>query len=244
MRTILLSSALLLAVCHPAAGQTPARWFVGVNGGAQSAPQSMSDHFEFQQNVETATADVQYPGKTGAIFDVGVGVRLWRELGAGIAVSSSSNEGAANVAAKIPHPFFFNRPRSISGDVNGVTRSETGVHIHARYSVAFSSRLLLTLSAGPSIISVEQDLASDVQYDEAFPYDTATFRTSAVRSSKATGAGFNVGVDVTWMFSRHLGVGGFARGTHATVDLETADKRRIPVDAGGAQGGAGLRLAF
>jgi hypothetical protein len=215
-----------------------------VNGGAQSGAKSFSDHFEFDQNVEKATVDARYSGRTDALFDGSVGVLLWKYLGAGVAITHYAHDGTVDVDASIPHPFFFNRPRAISGTEEGVARSETAVHIQAIYRVDFSARLRMMLSGGPSVFNIDQDLVSDVQYDETFPYDTATFRSATTRPSKGSGAGFNAGVDIAWMFQRHVGVGGFVRGARGRVTLDTPDKRTITVDAGGVQGGAGVRLVF
>jgi hypothetical protein len=210
----------------------------------QSAPQAFSAHFEYEQNAETATVDGRYTSKADALIDGSLGVLLWKYLGAGIALTHYTHEGTVDIEASIPHPFFFTRPRAISGTEDGVTRSESAAHFQAIYRVDFSPRLWMMLSGGPSVISVEQGFVSDVQYDETFPYDTATFRSATIRQSKARGAGFNAGVDFSWMFQPHFGIGGFVRGTHGRVTLDTPDKQTIKVDAGGVQGGAGIRLVF
>jgi hypothetical protein len=100
------------------------------------------------------------------------------------------------------------------------------------------------ITGGPSYISVGQTIATDVQYAQTYPYDTATF-TSATTTHPSKGAvGFNAGADVAWMFRRNVGVGGLVQFSRAMVKLPASGGRTISFDAGGAQIGAGLRLVF
>ena len=103
---------------------------------------------------------------------------------------------------------------------------------------------MLVLSGGPSWLNVEQELVTDVLYDETYPFDTATFRSAPTRRSKASVTGFNAGADLQWMFGRHIGVGGMVRFIRGSVDLTTENDRRISVRAGGVQAGGGLRIGF
>lgn len=237
-------AAAALALATPAAAQaTSSRLTVSVNAGVQTSATSLSDHFEFERNVETATVDVGYPIKPGVLFDAGVIVRLWKNLGAGVAVSRVTDDGSAEIDAQIPHPFQFLQPRAISGEQRGIMHAETGVHLQLQYSIAIASRFTLVLSGGPSRLSVEQDLVTDVLYDDDFPYDEATFRSATTRRSKASVTGFNAGADLRWMPGR-IGLGGLVRFTRGSVDLTTENDRPVPVRAGGVQVGGGIRIGF
>jgi hypothetical protein len=227
----------------PIAAQSLPRFSVAVNGGYQPSTTTFDDRFTFDLNRETATTDVSYPVEAGALFDAGVGVRLWKGVGIGAAVSRFSVDGTVDASATLPHPLFFQRNREVSGESGGLERSETAVHIQALYQLPLSGRLQVVLSGGPSIVDIKQSLVTGVNYTEEFPYDTATFVGVDSRQIAGTAPGFNVGADLRWLFSRSVGVGGLVRFTRATVDL-TVDNRTIQVDAGGAQVAAGLRLAF
>ncbi len=244
MRNLSLCVALVLGLSLPAAAQTPDRWFIAVNGGVQSSQSSVSDGFTFERNLETATVDVRYPAKSGPLVDGGLGVRLWNVLGVGVAVSHVTFDGTADIDASIPHPLQFTQPRAITGSTGGVTRTETAVHVQALVTFPLSRSLRLQLSVGPSRIQVEQEFVNEVQYDESYPYDTATFKAAATRRSKGSAVGFNAGADIAWMFSRHIGVGGLIRFASGRVDLDTAGTAQARVDAGGLQGGAGVRIGF
>jgi hypothetical protein len=222
----------------------PPRFVVGVSGGVQGSAPTVSDHFEFERNVETATVDVKYPTTPQALIDAGIGVRLWKHLGAGVAVSYAMRSGSAEVDAQIPHPLAFGQPRMVEGSQGGIDTAETDVHVQLLYAVQTSPRITLTLSAGPSIVHLEQELLNGVTYDETYPFDVATFRSAQSRRAKASAAGFNAGADLRWMFSRSIGLGGLVRYSRATVDLATSDNRTLSIRAGGVQGGVGIRIVF
>lgn len=239
-----LCAAAALALATPAAAQaTASRLTVSVNAGVQTSATGLSDHFEFERDIETATVDVKYPIQPGVLFDAGVIVRLWKSLGAGVAVSRVTGDGSAQVDAQIPHPLYLQQPRAVSGEQEGITHAETGVHLQVQYSIPIASRFTLVLSGGPSRLDVEQEVVTGVLYDQEYPYDEATFRSATTRRSKASVTGFNAGADLRWMPGR-IGLGGLVRFTRGSVDLTTENNRRIRVRAGGVQVGGGIRIGF
>jgi hypothetical protein len=241
----LAAAALIFpGIVTRADAQSEPRFVVGVSGGVQGTAPTVSDHFEFERNVETATVDVRYPTKIQALIDAGIGVRLWKHLGVGVAVSNATRSGSAEVDAQIPHPLAFLQPRTVEGRQGGIDTTETDVHVQVLYAVQASPRITLTLSAGPSIVRLEQELVNGVTYDDTYPFDVATFGSAQSRRAKASAAGFNAGADIRWMFSRSIGLGGLVRYARATVDLTTSDNRTLAVRAGGVQGGVGIRIVF
>jgi len=78
----------------------------------------------------------------------------------------------------------------------------------------------------------------------SYPYDTAAFGGAVTKSTKASAAGFNAGIDVTWLFAESVGIGGIVRYTRADVDLAAVEGRSITMKAGGLQGGVGIRVLF
>lgn len=236
----LLGSSLAPA---PAAAQYGPRFTLAVNGGYQPSTTSFGDRFTFDLNREVATVQTTYPIDAGPLFDAGVSLRLWRGLGIGGAMSRFTADGVVQVEASLPHPLFFQRNREVSGESGGLTREETVIHIQAQYQLPAFGKLQIVVAGGPSVLDIKQSIATEVNYTEQFPYDAATFVGVDSRRISGTATGFNVGADLRWMFTRNIGVGGLVRFTRAKVDLEI-DNRTVQVDAGGAQVGAGLRLAF
>lgn len=242
-RSALLVFALTAVWLAPAPAAAQPRLTIGVNGGYQPSTTSFDDRFTFDLNRETATVDTSYPVDAGPLFDAGVSLRLWKGLGVGGAISRINVDGIVEVEASLPHPLFFQRNRTISGESGGITRSETAIHIQAQYQLPPFGRLQVVVAGGPSVLDIKQSIATDVNYTESYPYDTATFVGVDSRQVSGTATGFNVGADLRWMFTRNFGVGGLVRFTRAQVDLEI-DNRTVQVDAGGTHIGAGVRLAF
>jgi hypothetical protein len=240
---ILVGAALSCAA--PAAAQTwSERVHISVNGAFQTAANDFSDRFEFEKDLETGSTATEYKVSTGFLFDAGGGVRLWKNLGAGVAASFFTRKDTATTVTRSPHPFFFNQLREVTGDAPNLTRTETAVHVQAMYFINPSGPLRLVLSAGPSFYNVEQDLVASVALTETFPYDTAEFSSARSEKSKGSAPAFNAGADVMWMLTRKFGVGGILRFSRATVDLDAPNNRTVSVDVGGFYAGGGIRLLF
>jgi Outer membrane protein beta-barrel domain len=233
-----------LALPVPAAAQASPRFWIGVNGGYQPTTTEFDDRFSFELYRETATTRVTYPVDAGFLFDVGGGVGLWRGLGAGVAVSRFARDGSVSTSSSLPHPLFLQQNRELTGDADGLRREELGVHVQAQYQLPPIGRLQVTVMGGPSVFQVRQSMVTEVNYTEEYPYDSATFTGVDSRTVETSATGFNVGVDVRWMFTRNVGAGGLVRFTRATADLDAPGNRTISVDTGGTQIGAGVRFAF
>ncbi len=224
----LVSVALALLVAAPVGAQTwPERVLLSVNGAFQATSNDVSDRFEFERDLETGSTDVDYRVQGGFVFDAGAGVRLWKNLAAGVSVSYFTRDVAAGTTSSFPHPFFFNRPRDVTGDAAGVNRSETAVHVQAMYLVNPGGRLRLVLSGGPSFFGVQQDLVTEVTITESYPFDTAAFASATTSREQGSAVTFNAGADVMWMLTTRFGVGGLVRYAHATVDLDAPGNRTI-----------------
>jgi len=227
----------------PSAPATPLG-IVWVNGGWQTPSRSFTDSFTFDQYLEQGKADVQYKVAAGPVYEGGFGVRLWKALGIGVSYSKFSNTSTAQVSASIPHPFFFNQPRAISGTATNISHDESTINAQVLVFVPAGSRLLLVLSAGPSFITVQQDLVTAVHWDEAYPFDTATFRSADTASPSNRSTGVNASADIVFRFGKSFGVGALLRYTQAKVDLTPTAGHTVSVDAGGFQAGAGIRVTF
>src|SRR6185369_16469234 len=106
----------------------------------------------------------------------------------------------AGIDARIPHPFFFNQPRSLSADQTGVNRQETGVHVELSWMIRLNRRLNVTVQGGPSFVFVKQDIVTGLNYTDDYPHDSVAFTSSTLQSQSKHGTGFNAGIDVAYMF--------------------------------------------
>ncbi len=225
----------------PAAAQTAwtDRAYINVSGWYQPAT-SFSGSAKPTAFAEPSEVDATY--QTGSVpgFEAEGGARIWRNLAVGVGVSRFSKNGTATISAQVPHPFFFNKPRTVSGDAASLARDETAVHLEALWMVPLTNRWQLALSGGPSWFSVNQDVVSDVAVTQTYPYDTATFASATTVHRSASKAGFNAGADVTFLLRPHVGLGFGVMFSHASVPLDDT----LTVDAGGAHVGGGLRVRF
>lgn len=240
-----MCAALVAVFAGTVQAQTPPpRFLLSVNGGAQVTGSDLTDRREFEVNVETAVSESRHPFKTGALFDGGLGVRVWKRLGAGVAVSYFNATSTVDVEARIPHPFQFNAHRTVSGSVGGARRRETAVHAQVLYHLPLEGRLRAIVFAGPSFVSGRQDVVQEVLYGEEFPYDTATFAGADLSRASGSGVGFNAGVDAFWTFTVRFGAGAVVRVTRASLDLDAPGNRRVALDAGGIHIALGARASF
>jgi len=253
---LLALTIVLLGLAGPAAAQerrptTPPprpaptdRIFIAVDGTYQAGTKDFSDSESFASNAETATYSGTYNVKPGPAFNISGSGRVTRVFAVGIGVSRYTRETPIAVTASIPHPFFFNRPRSLSDTVNG-NREELAVHVQARALLPLNSRRMqAAVYAGPSFFSVKQDVITRVGFAEAYPYDSITSAPGQMSNVSKSKVGFNAGADVAYFFTRQVGVGGTAQYAGTTIQEPSAGGDDVDMKVGGFQVGGGLRLRF
>lgn len=256
----LACAAVALAAAAPASAQAPpgeTRAFVTVNGGLQALTRGFSEDVVFSESggvyedvlsgaaaQEQARFESDYRLRNAALVDASGGVRIASHFGIGVGVSHFGVEDAAAVSALAPHPFFLDRDRSLSGASPPLTRRETAVHLQALALVPAIPSVTVTVFGGPTFFDVSQQLVTDVRFTHEYPYDAAAFASAVASRRSGSKIGFNVGADVAWYFSTHLGVGWLTRYSQATVELPSAGGGVIEVRAGGLHAAGGLRLRF
>lgn len=225
--------------------QLPARVFVDVNAGFQSTNLSFNDTQTTARFEESATWTADYAVEGGPAFALSGGVRLWGPLVARVGFSRFTDSNVAAIAGTVPHPFFFNRDRSISGDSTTLKHEEQAIHVSALWLVPASDRLEISLFGGPTFFTIRRDLVRDVRYTESYPYDTAALESTLVDRVSDGRVGFHAGAEVAFFFTRNVGVGALVSFSRATLDLTSpASGRALSLEAGGLQAGAGIRLRF
>ena len=227
-----------------AGASIPFRGFISVDGLFQATSNDFDTAVTFRANAEDGQYTTDYTVKSGPAFDVSGGAIVWRQLGVGVGVSRFSRDTPAQLSADVPHPFFFNRPREVSGEVGGLKREELAFHVQARGVFPLRPGLQLAVFGGPSYFKVKQGVVTDFAYDETYPYDVATFRSATSEEVDESVVGFHAGADVSYFFAQNVGVGGIVRYAGASVDITMPDGDRVDVAVGGLQAGAGLRLRF
>jgi hypothetical protein len=224
------------------------RAYIAVNAGYQGSPSRFSNTYTFPVYAEPASVTSTYASKAGMMFDVGGGVRVWRNLTFGAAISRYSHEDPIGVSAQVPHPFFFNQYRSTQGSSSGAARTETVIHVQAMWSIDASARTRIGLFAGPSRFAVTQAVVSRTNFTDTFPYDTVLVGSVITTNQSTSRVGYNVGTDVAYVLKRRrrgdIGVGGIIRFSRASVSFSDANHNTFSGRVGGLQVGAGVRLGF
>jgi hypothetical protein len=251
MRVVILAVVICVVGTHVAIAQeasivepVASRGFLVMNGGYQLTQNEFSDGAIKHEHLEDGRFDIDYVAKGGPSFDGAVGLRLWRRLSIGVGVSRFSLATPASVRASVPHPFFFDQDRSLSGDASGVTREELAVHLQVGGVFPVGTRLQVRIFGGPSFFEVKQGIVTDFTYTNAYPYDEAQFATATTTDAKASKMGFNAGGDLAFFFMRHVGLGATAQFSGTTVALPAAGGASQDVKVGGVTVSGGLRLRF
>jgi hypothetical protein len=221
------------------------RIYVSVNGAFQTSGDDFGETVTFRENAEDGRFTTDYDVKSGPALNISVGASLWRNIGIGVGVTRYSKNTPTAFSASVPHPFFFNRPRDVEGEVVGTEREELAVHVQARATFVPTRRIQAVVFGGPSFFAVKQDIVNDFELTEMYPYDSATFSRGITTKLDESKIGFNVGADVGYFFTRQVGVGGGVQWAATTIDgSASGGTGTFEIKAGGFQVGAGLRLRF
>jgi hypothetical protein len=223
-------------------------FFFNLNFGGQAREQSFTESATFSKYNETGAVATTHAVGGGALIDLSVGTRVWRNVGVAIGYSSFKDDDDAGITARVPHPVLFGSPRTETVTASGLEHSENVVHLQFMWTIPYRDRFQLALIAGPSFFTVRQDLATVRAADIQDP--SPLIRSITITEVKESTVGFNIGADgsyrITEISGVSIGVGLFARYVGASVDLPEAAGATIDDDlqGGGFQGGGGLRLGF
>lgn len=243
MRLLLLATALT-TLSVPALAQSPwgGRARLALSAGLQPEGKGFSQTSELVAYVEPAPVTAALQEGVAPLFDIGVAFPVSGRFGANAAFSSLNASGAGTVAASIPHPFFFDALRPVSG-VASLDRTEMALHGGLAY-LAGNGPFDVLMSGGASWFRIRQTLVTDIEVDETYPFDTASFVSATVSEANASTFGYHAAADFTWRLSEAWGIGALVRYSSAEASLEAADVETVPATVGGFQAALGLRVIF
>lgn len=234
---------------------------------AQSAPDNVWINVDFvsvqpAQEIQTYTFSAPLFGETASLAsaypdlpsvkggDIGAGFNIRHGIGFGLHFVGVDYEMPVGLAISIPHPAFFNRSATDS-DVTAslLERSDRSVDLFATYTLPTPDAFRVRVFGGPTYFKVRQDMVSDIRFSQVFNLlggNVVDITGFDQREVDGSAWGFNIGVDVGYFFSRHIGVGGGVRFNKGTVDIDEEPLSEEPaeLDAGSAVFGGGLRLRF
>lgn len=223
----------------------PPRLRIVLNGTANFDKLTFDGSRQFTEFAEEGRQDADYTSRTAAGGEVGIQFNLTRWLGIGAAFNLNRRDGRASYAATLPHPLYFNQPRSKTGEVDRLRYEERVFH----WDLIFSSGagpLGVYVFGGASFFRVDADLLGRLQYTHVYPYDSAQVTVTDVPAVTASDnpIGYNAGAGLDYRFGAHVGFGAQARFSRARVSLAPAPDATVELDAGGFQVAVGARFYF
>jgi hypothetical protein len=210
--------------------------FVNFSGGVQVGSHTLNTDTTFDLYDEQGRVSSSQKVKSGGLFDISAGYKVWENLAIGVGYSWTSSDADATITASVPDPVFFDRPRAVNTSASGLKHTENVINLSAVWMVPVTDKIDVGVSAGPSIFNVKQDIPGSLTATEPGPIVNV-----AIDSVSKSTVGLNFGVDVAYMVNKRFGVGGLARYTWGSVDLEGATDK---LTVGGFQLGGGLRVRF
>ena len=236
-------AVLCLAFCAFAAPRAYAqmKWtdkgFANINIGGQSGSHSVETTTTFVVYDEDAHITTTQKTGGGFLFDMNGGYKVWSNLVAAVGYTFMSDSTDGAVTASIPDPAVFDRPRTVNATADNLKHTENALNFMGVWMVPVTDKVDVGISFGPTVFFVKQELPDEIQFTEPAPTVTGLTKKSV---SKTTG-GINLGVDVTYLLTKKMGVGGILRYTWGSVDLEGASDK---LTVGGFQIGVGARYRF
>ena len=232
------AAVMLTAVAATPAAAQDGRITVGVNFGGQFGSSDFTQTTTPIIYEEAGSISVAQTAGSGGLFDLGGSVLLFGNIGVGVSYSHTSGDGDASIAAAIPDPLVFDRPRNASAAASDLQHTEDAVHVQVQYRFAVSPKLDVTVGVGPSFFSVKQELVTNVAVSEPGPSITPT-----VTEVSSSPVGVNLGADAAYLITKSIGVGVLLRYAKSTADFDL-EGSSVSVDAGGFQFAAGVRVRF
>jgi len=214
-----------------------------VNGVVGTELRQFGDMNRFDLFSEEAQIESRYSDARAQGPEVGGLFRVAGPIGVGASVELFRNDRDAFYTASLPHPFFFERYREISGALSDLAHEETAVHVDATVSKSLGP-LTLDVLAGPSWFFTRTDVLGDVSYDEVFPFDNVIPQGVQSRSFENRMLGFNVGASATYRIGGILGFDLAVRYSRAQMRFLLDEGRELELQAGGLRLGAGLKFLF
>jgi hypothetical protein len=245
-RILALSVAAIATALSASAQETATkerRIRVLANGLYNPMGFDFTDHSTFTAFVEEGESRRTYEGGRGLVFEVGGIMDIRKGLGVMGSVEIYRSDFEATFEESLPHPFYFDRPREVSGTVTDLDYHETAVHADLVYTRVLP-RWTLDLFLGPTFFFTNTEVLSSVNTASQYPFDEATVSSTSSTQLDDNPIGFNGGGAITWRWTELVGLAFQARYSRGSIGISREGGEEIDLDAGGLRLGGGLRLSF
>ena len=229
---------------------TGGRLQVHVNGAYQDASRRNQTEITFPTYGEQSRFATREDFRGGGHVDVGGTLRVWRRLLFGASYTQVNNSGSAVVTGTVPHPLVVGRDRTVPEQTVSLPRRERAMHAFLGWRLPLRNALDVELSAGVTYFSLRQGVIVHLVPGETGgpPFAEVGLQVDTGEHTR-NGAGFNAGIDVTYMLTPadyipQLGIGYFARATGGSVSIPIDASSWRSESVGGIQTGVGVRVRF
>lgn len=249
-RTALFAMSVL--VTSSAFAQAPDRGWIDVNFVSVQSQQDAQTYTWsarlFGETITAATAYPKLPRATGVAVEAGL--KFHSMVGVGVHFDPVKYEYPVGLAVSVPHPLIFNRLASDADATSGtLERKDLGVDIFVTFIPRTPDAWRIRLFGGPTYFKVTQEMVEVIRYSQvfnAFGANVVDITTHTDKTVEDSAWGFNVGADLSYFFSKYVGVGGVVRFNQGTVKIASEPLTGQPteLEAGHTTVGGGLRLRF
>lgn len=255
LRVVLMTAALSVSgsvAWAQSSAPAPERAWVDFNVVSARAMQEEQVYaFATPLFGEVFAAATVYPSMPRASgFGLEGGFHVTPALGVGVHLDFVNYSYPVGLGLSVPHPFFFDLDATAGSETaTPLERRDRNVDIMLTYDLPTQSAWRVRVFGGPTFFRLTQQMVDVIEYDHIFNNTGLNLvEITGFEFSEASGnsVGFNVGGDVAYFFTRHVGVGGvlrFNRGT-VTIDSEPLSGESVDLTAGHLSAGAGVRFRF
>ena len=139
------------------------RFFIDINFGLQPGTRTFSEistPIIYDEPASVTTAHKVEGLK--ALLDLGGGIRFGGNLGAGATYVRFEGTDNGETTARVPHPVQFNQPRTAVFAAEELQHVESALHFFALWDLPLSERIGVAVFAGPSLVTVKQDVVTGI----------------------------------------------------------------------------------
>jgi hypothetical protein len=155
-------------------------------------------------------------------FDIDGGFTITHGFGGAVRWGHTEHDYPTAVGFALSNPFVAPSEALAGKATDAFDRNESALDFMATYSFDIAYNTPVRVFGGPTYFLVEQAALESVSYDEAFAPHSVDITGLSTRNVDLSAWGYNVGADVSYFFTRHVGIGGgvrLNRGTATNVEF-------------------------
>ncbi len=240
---LVLAPSIVRGQDEPDSSQAKRKIQIFVHGSYQPTARTFEVGSSSTQFLELGSTRGTYSGGTGTAFEFGGAFALTTKFALLGSLEAVKVGHDANLDVSVPHPLFFDRPRTASMAVDGLEHSELAVHLGFAYRIAVA-RVEIDLFVGPSIFSTETEVIEEAISASEYPFDDLSLTGASRVTMKDIAIGFNTGAGIAYYVTESIGVSFMARFSQAAIEVMPDGSEAVSFTAGGLRAGGGIRFRF